>query len=554
VTQDPSGNRRYLAVWFPFLPADRLRLEERSLTPPEAPRVFVHKVKGAMRIAAVDARALELGLTPGLGLADARARVPDLDARDMMPDRDRALLERIADGCERYTPMVAIDGEDALVLDITRCAHLYGGEEGLVEHVRAFLSLSPLAGERLERGGRERQRANKQKRLQRHRAASAAPLSLIPLPQGGRDFHVRLALAHTPDKALALARFGWRNATPHALPVAALQAPSETLIALRRAGLKTIGDLATRPRAPLAARFGSALVTRLARILGEEDARITPRRAPPPIIAHRRFAEPVARVDDMLAALETLLGEAGEEMQRRHKGGRRFDAALFRTDGKVMRLTVETGQPARAPAPMMRLFRERIDALRDPIDPGFGFDLIRLSVPVLEPLAPSSPSLDGEEEKAESGIDSLIDRLSTRLGRTRVTRFVPYDTHIPEQAAFEAPALDRSPATWDWPEAGEPPHRPLHLLDPPQLIDVTAEVPDGPPRRFRWRQTMHQVAKSEGPERIAAEWWRRADGKGLTRDYYRVEDMDGRRFWLFRHGLYGAEKAHPDWYIHGLFA
>ncbi|WP_245409611.1 Y-family DNA polymerase [Allosphingosinicella vermicomposti] len=513
MTQDPSGNRRYLAVWFPFLPADRLRLEERSPAPPEGPRVFVHKVKGAMRIAAVDARALELGLTPGLGLADARARVPDLDARDMMPDRDRALLERIADGCERYTPMIAIDGEDALVLDITGCAHLYEDERGLAGHL--LNSLSPL---------------------------------------GERELSLRLALANTPDKALALARFGWKGATPNDLPVAALQASPQTETALRRAGLKTIGDLATRPSAPLAARFGSALVTRLARILGEEDARITPRRAPPPIIVHRRFAEPVARVDDMLAALEALLGEAGEEMERRHKGGRRFDAALFRTDGKVMRLSIETGHPARAPAPMMRLFRERIDALRDPIDPGFGFDLIRLSVPVIEPLAPSSPSLDGEEEKMENGIDSLIDRLSTRLGRTRVTRFLPYDTHIPEQAAFEAPAVDRRPATWDQPEAGEPPHRPLHLLHPPQLIDVTAEVPDGPPRRFRWRQTMHQVAKSEGPERIAAEWWRRADGKGLTRDYYRVEDMDGRRFWLFRHGLYGAEKAHPDWYIHGLFA
>ena len=470
-----------------------------------------------MRIAAVSPEAAALGLAPGLALADARARVPDLDAQDMRPDADRALLEQIADGCDRYTPMVAIDGADALILDITGCTHLHGGEQGLVRHLRAWLEHPPSS-------------------------------------EGERGLAARLALAETPDKALALARFGVWQGDVAALPVAALAMGEATATALRRAGLKTIGDLASRPRAPLAARFGSVLTTRLARLLGEEDARITPRRRPPPIILHRRFAEPVAHMDDVLAALEALLAEACAELERRHAGGRRFDAALFRTDGQVRRLAVETGQALREAGPVMRLLRERIETLNDPIDPGFGFDLLRLAVSHLEPLAPKAVALDGEVAR-DAAVGALIDRLSTRLGRGRVTRFAAFDTHIPEQASFERPALDGD-AHWDFPfpASGEPPCRPLHLLDPPQQIEVTAEVPDGPPLRFRWRQSQHKVARSEGPERIAAEWWRRADGKGLTRDYYRVEDMDGRRFWLFRHGLYGAEKAHPDWYIHGLFA
>jgi protein ImuB len=232
----------------------------------------------------------------------------------------------------------------------------------------------------------------------------------------------------------------------------------------------------------------------------------------------------------------------------------RFEAQLFRTDGMVRALRIETGLPVRDVKLVMRLFDERLEALADPVDPGFGFDLVRLSVPMFEPLAPLQLPLEGGAI-AEGELAQLLDRLSTRLGRNRVRRLAPRDSHVPEQAAFLFPAIEGGPAEgWLEPEPGEPPLRPTHLFDPPQPIEVVAGVPDGPPQRFRWRRELHEVTLAEGPERIGALWWRRVDNAGLSRDYYRVEDGKGRRFWLFRLGLYGREAKAPAWYIHGMFA
>jgi len=517
VTDESSANRRYLAIWFPYLPADRLLRAARAAreAPPADPLVFVEKVRGAMRLAAADEAAIALGLTPGLPLADARARIPDLAAFDVDPEGDAALIERLADGCDRYTPMVAIDPPDGLLLDISGATHPFGGEEGLADDIARRL--------------------------------------------GEAGFRLRLALAGTPEAAHALARHqnapaAGETAAVRRLPVEALRLDGEQTLALRRAGLKTIGDLAARPIGSFAARFGEAAAAALRRLIGQSDSRIAPRRVPPALLVERRFAEPVARTEDMLAALGELAGEAAETLDRRGQGGRRFAARLYRSDGLVRDLAVETGLPTRDPALLIRLMRERIDALADPIDPGFGFDLIRLAVPVVEPLGPAQLALEGGS-LAEGELAALIDRLSTRLGRGRVRRFAARDTHIPEQAAFAFPAIEGAgSAEWDAPHPGDPPLRPLHLFDPPQPIDaIGAEVPDGPPLRFRWRRAQHEVARYEGPERIASEWWRR-DGRALpTRDYYRIEDARGRRFWIFRHGLYGAEVANPRWYMHGVF-
>ena len=481
--------------------------------PRDLPFVLVEKVRGAMRLAAVDARALALGIAPGGTLADARAQLPDLVAIEHDPQADARLLAALADGCERYTPMATVDAPDALILDITGCLHPYGSEARLADDLDRRLSRAGLSS--------------------------------------------RIAIAGTPDAALALARCGGDDV--RALPVTALRVGDDVHVALRRAGLRTIADLADRPRGPLAARFGEAMPALLARLLGEADARITPRRDLPEIEVEARFAEPVARTEDALATLDHLMAEAAARLNERGLGGRAFAAALFRSDGHVARMSIETSAPTRDAKVLGRLLRERIDALADPLDPGFGYDLIRLSVPVAEPLAPQQLQLDGGEV-SQGELTALIDRLTARLGRERVRRFVANDTHIPEQAALELPIADATPVgTWDTPEPGEPPLRPIHMFDPPHRIQVTAEVPDGPPRRFTWRQSQHHVTRYEGPERIAAEWWRRDGGHrpgkaGLTRDYYRVEDARGRRFWLFRHGLYGDEKAHPDWYLHGLFA
>lgn len=485
----------------------------------DTPLVLVEKIRGAMRIAATCPQALSLGLSLGMALADARAQVPLLTVLEHDAAGDLLWLEKLADHCDRFTPLVALDAPDGLALDITGCAHLFGGEAALLGDVARFMA------------------------------------------RWSDD--VRLAYGDTPEAAQALARFARaenpfdsEDAALRRLPIAALRIEEDTLTALARAGLKTIGDLAVRPSAPLAARFGEELVERLDRLLGSADSRITPRRTAPALRFERRFAEPIARTETAMAAIGELAQEAAIVLEERGMGGRRFIARFFRSDGRAYDLATESSLPMRDPDVLMRLLHERLAALADPVDPGFGFDMIRLAVPRIEPLTPAQLQLEGGTI-AQEAMAALVDRLSTRLGRGTIRRFQPNDSHVPEQAAFTLPAVDLpAPAAWDAPHEGEPPARPIHLFDPPQPIEVIAEVPDGPPHRFRWRRSQHHVVRFEGPERIAAQWWKHAPGKspGLTRDYYRVEDARGRRFWIFRHGLYGTEKPDPRWYVHGLFA
>jgi protein ImuB len=465
-----------------------------------------------MRLAACDAAALKLGIIPGMTLADSRARVPELRAFDFDPAADTRLLERLADGCERYTPSCALRPPQGLLLDISGCLHLHQSEAALAGDLKARF---------------------------RHQGITA-----------------RLAVGNTPDSAFAKARFALKDIS--ALPVEALEVDSKIHVALERAGLRQIGDLAVRPRQPLAARFGKMTVVKLARILEEEDVRITPRRSLPVVHVARNFAEPVARTDDVLATIHALADEAAGHLCERGEGGRRFEVSLFRSDGHVARLAVETGGPTRDAALLMRLIRERIDALADPLDPGFGYDLIRLAVPLAEQFVPAQEEIDGPPNR-EGDWRALLDQLSIRLGSERVLYFHACDSHIPERAFFTKAATAKIPAqAWPASNLEDPPMRPLALFDPPQRVEVTAGFPDGEPRSFRWRRQVYRVNLVEGPERISPEWWRRARGyepdeDARDRDYYRVEDRDGKRFWLFRYGS-DYEAARPDWYLHGLFA
>jgi protein ImuB len=512
MTNKPLGSRRYLALFFPYLPAERLcRTAPR---PPDAPLVFAEKLRGALRIASVDQAAQAAGLAAGMPLADARARVPELIAVTHDPVADHAWLDRLALGCNRYTPLVALDAPDGLILDIAGTGHLFAGEAELIDDAEMRLSRLGMT--------------------------------------------TRFALGPTADAARALARYQTRPAPDEAsairrLPVLALELEPEATTALVRAGLKTIGDLASRPMANIAARFGAGAATALRRLLGDAPSPLDPRIAPPPVAVERRFAEPLGSTAHASKILAELAGEAIEDMLERGKGGRHFRATFFRSDGLARSIDVETGHATRDTSLVMRLFAERMDSLADPLDPGFGFDMIRLAVPRLDPLRATQLKLEGGEVR-EAAMDELVDRMTTRLGRQRVRKWVAEDTHIPEQAQLALPAIDAPvPLPWHTPDPGEPPTRPFHLFDPPQPIEVIAEVPDGPPQRFRWRRAFHAVRRYEGPERISAEWWRRRDNGGLTRDYYRVEDVHGRRYWLFRHGLYD-EKPGPRWYIHGVFA
>jgi protein ImuB len=517
MTNELSTKRRYLAAYLPLLPAERLARQNGRA--PESPYVLIEKCKGALVLAACDAKALSIGLAPGLPLADARARVPDLSVFPHDPDADRKLLDWLADGCGRYTPIVATDPPDGLLLDITGCSHVWGGEVDLENDLRVRLARIGLT--------------------------------------------CRIELAETPDKARALARHGdFSPGQPRdigRLSVRALELDPNRLNALRRAGLNILGDVAVRPRRPLAARLGMDAMEKLDRVLGTRDVRINPRLHIPSLVFTRRFAEPVMHSESILAVLQELALEANESLRERSQGGRRFVASLYRSDGDVRRLAIDTGLPSRDPAFVIRLFRERIDSLADPLDPGFGYDAMRLDIPVAEELAAIQDSLDGSED-AGSGTASVLDQLAIRLGSARLQRFVAGDSHIPEKASASLPINQKVPANvWPKPELGEPPLRPLHLFDPPQRIDISlAQVPDGPPKGFIWRREKRNIILAEGPERIAPEWWRRKAGfvfgrAGLTRDYFRVEDDQGRRYWLFRHGLY-SETQRPDWYLHGLFA
>jgi protein ImuB len=527
VSSDHSAApRRYLAVWLPWLSSDRLQRQEtatrtsdatRAASPPETkpPVVFVEKLKGALRLAAVDPAAARAGLAPGLTLADARARTPVLRTVVHRPEADAALLTRLMEDFDRFSPMVALDPPHGLMLDVTGCAHLFGGEARLMQAAQA----------RAQRAG----------------------------------FQTRCALAGTPQAARALARFGpgglfepgQDRAAARRLPVAALELLDKDEQALRRAGLKHLGDLDDRPRAPLAARFGVDFPARLARILGDEDVRITPHRPPAPVVVDRVFFEPISAPEDVERVLSDLLTEAAGRLEQASQGGRAFEAGFYRIDGQVRRIVVRTGQATRDVATVARLFRERMGALANPLDPGFGFDQMRMAVPWTQTLKLVQQDSEGVTPSQEV-FGRLIDRLTARLGPEAVLKFEPLGSHMPERAGRLVSATARANDE-AWPDLSpeDPPLRPLHLFYPPQPVETLAEVPDGSPLRFRWRRVLHEVTLAEGPERIAGEWWRAPDQK--TRDYYRVEDRQGRRFWLFRQGLYG-EADEPRWFIHGLFA
>lgn len=492
----------------------------KPLPPGEPPLVVVDKQKGALTIEAIDRRGIELGLVPGMGLADARSRVPALRVEPADGHGDARLLRRLASMAEMFTPLVALDARDGLLLDITGCTHLFGGERALREKI-------------IERYGR-------------------------------MGLSVRATVADTPQAAHAVARFGDTDIVPpgsdepaRALPVAALEMPAETIVALSRAGLRTLDDLATRPPQSFAARFGAELVTHLGRILGREDVRITPLRALPDCMAERHFPEPLSLIDNLLEVFERLARNIELLLERRGAGGRAFEASFFRADGVVRRLVIETVKPSRDPGSLMRLLRLKLDSLADPLDPGFGFDSVRLSVLRSEKLAEHQVTLEGKEpgKSEEAGtVTDLVNRLVTRFGRENVRRYVINDTHDPVLAAGSIPYLSLS-ASGLAPELEQDrlPARPLTLYSTPHPVEAVAEVPDGPPFRFRWRRVLHEIVYAEGPERIAPEWWRTGPDVPV-RDYYCVEDSAGHRFWLYREGLFEDGQGHPRWYLHGVFA
>ena len=486
-----------------------------------------HRESNTQRIAGLDARAETLRLKPGMGIAEARAMHPDIDVVEADPEADRRLLEGLADWCDRYTPLVALDGADGLFLDITGCVHLFGGEKALLNDLMTRF-----------------------------------------FHQG---FDVRAGLASTPGAAWAAAHFatghilapGSERSFLARLPLSALRIDAKTKASLESVGLRTVGAIMDGPRAPLVRRFGAELIERLDQALGRLEEAISPRLPIAPLSVERHLADPLSLIDDIERLIGLLAATLKVDLERREEGARALELLLFRVDGMVSRIAVGASRPIREPALVRRLFHERLATLGETIDAGFGFDLVRLSALSTARFDARQADLAGEVEDGGEELAIFADRISARLGEAAVLEAVTIESHLPERAAPARPYAQEEARkgmaerlTREAQPAGRRPRladRPIRLFRQPEPIDVPAtEVPDGPPLNFRWRRALHRVARAEGPERIAPEWWREG-ADAPTRDYYRIEDADGRRYWLYRQGLYNA-KAVPRWFLHGVFA
>lgn len=500
--------------------------------------------------------AARLGLKVGMALADARAMHPRLAVADADPPADLLLLEAVADWSDRYTPLVGLQPPDGVILDISGCAHLLGGEAALKRDLvgrlrqHGFAVLAAIADTvgcawAVARYGDE----SLPKYPRDKGVAGNHGSRLLRLTALGRDDD-RKAVSN--EDCFIVPPGGAREALAP-LPVAALRLAPEVVTLLAQVGLKHIADLLDRPRATLAARFGTELILRLDQALGVDQESIKPRQPLPCYVAEQRFADPIALERDVLGTIQRLGERLKITLERHGEGARLIEAALFRVDGKVLRISVATSRPIREAALIRRLFADRLAAIGEAHDPGFGFDMIRLSVIVAEPLNPVQTGFDSSDHAEE--VSELIDRLAARVGFRCVLRAVLHDTHIPEFAALEVQA-DRTTDKDASPVVGPASStlRPLTLFARPEPIEAMAEVPDGPPVRFRWRHVLHEVAAVEGPERIAMEWWRDEIGTALTRDYFRIESREGARFWVYREGLYERETTQPRWFLHGLFA
>jgi protein ImuB len=477
--------------------------------------VSLHE-NNAHRISALDEQAEALGLRCGMGIADARAMHPRIDIVEAEPEADRRLLEALADWCDRYTPLVAIDGRDGLFLDITGCAHLFGGEKVMLDDVLGRLF--------------------------------------------GQGFDARAGLASTPGAAWAAARYrlppiplGEEQEAMAALPLAALRLGADVRTGLESVGLRTVASILDAPRAPLVRRFGTSLLRRLDQALGRLEEAVSPRLPAAPLSVERHLIEPVSRVEDIERLLLLLAGSLRQDLERRGEGARRLQLALFRVDGAVSRIGIGTSRPLRDPALIARLFHEKLAALESEIDAGYGFDLVRLAVLAAARFEEVQGDFSGKETRAEEDLALFADRVRARLGEQAILRPVVLESHIPERAVAAVPFASAAADGRDITSPAVLPERPIRLLARPEPVEVTAEIPEGPPMNFRWRRAVYRVTGAEGPERIAPEWWHGAEDDP-TRDYYRIEDEGGRRYWLFREGFYGDPAAPPRWFMQGLFA
>ena len=526
-------NRRICSLWLPRLAIERWA--GLSGAPDKAlarPLVLTAEGRHGQLIHAATPAAEERGARPGSRLTDARALDPGLEAEAADLAGEAAWLRAAARWAGRWSPLVELEGADGLRLDVTGVAHLFGGERTLLRDIEARFAAMGVT--------------------------------------------TRAAIAPTAGAAWALARYD-RRPTPTAaapelagvlapLPVAALRLSAMATHTLVRLGLKTIGDLAGVPRKSLARRFpkDEHPLDALDRALGRKPEPLTPLPDDPPPRALLPIKEPVLHPEAPAEALRLLVPQLARELERRKLGARHLALTAYRVDGTTAEVQVATSIPSREPGHLHRLLAGMLE--RVGLDPGFGIDAFGLEVRWWERLDSAQEALVGEPSD-ETAVAALIDRLSVRLGTAKVRRPVAVQSHLPERAAGWTagvdPALPLPPGEGGRggtaPQSQPPRERASHpvpsrLLDRPEEIAVIYATPEGLPRRFVWRRKVHDIARAQGPRRVAPEWWQAASTARL-RDYYQVEDSDGRRFWIFREGVVGDGRGGaPAWFVHGLFA
>ena len=525
--------RRILAIWCARLSIDRWRLAqgcERGEGPDAEPVALITETAHGPRIEAVNDAAREAGAHVQTMLADARTVCPAIKAVPADPAGDLDFLEKLAVWAQRWGPWSALDAPDGVIVDITAVAHLFGGEARLIADVEAAFAARRLA--------------------------------------------VRIAIAPTAGAAWALAHYGpaksaVNGAEPSGLlralsdlPVASLRLDADVSAVLRRLGLKTLGQLAgvtdaegdrVSGRDALQRRFrnhkspAANPLARLDQLLGrvpEPLLPIVPQAMP---LVQRRLMEPIRHRPLLDTVLEDLAADMARALEARGEGARRLELGLWRVDGEALVRRLELAAATREAAHITRLFAAKLDD----VDAGFGIETVRLRASWAEPLDIAQNDIEEAAERHGTSLSACVDRLSVRLGPQAVRRPAPQASHLPEraqnwQALFERQASSQT--------SFELRPRPLKLLDRVEKIAVLYASPDGFPQRFRWRGAVHEVVRVEGPERIAPEWWREKSSARL-RDYYRIEDADGRRYWIYRHGIADDGRGGlPEWYLQGLCA
>lgn len=479
-----------------------------------------------MRIVALDEAASRSGLFVGQALSDARAINPQIEVREIDRGFTAHVFADFADWHSNASPIVSVLTDHAaygdLVLDITGVSHLFGGEAAMLAAITDRLTALGYT-------------------------VTAAIAPTIGAAWALAHFHPGRIVETNVDEALTF------------LPVACLRLEEGQINGLNHLGLKTVGQILHRDRRALTARFGATLILRLDQALGGIEERLIPRLPLAERYAERRFAEPIGLMDDVLMTGRDLALKLTSGLEKEGLGAQAFHLFLYRTDHKVMTLSVNAARATRDPEHIARLFLHRAERLAGEYDAGFGIDMIRLAASSVSPVISMQIGAFEIRDGAED-LDRLYDRMASRLGPLAVVRNKFVNTHIPEQAVKLEPVVAR---TQDDPLAAPDPRRkrPIRLLPMPEPITVSlAEVPDGPPPNMVWRRVTYRFVKTSGPERIGVEWWTlpyaaAPDGDGIahTRDYYIAEDDGGRRFWLFREGLY-AEGSTQRWYLHGFFA